>query len=54
MKELKKQTKSFIGSSKKNFTKEQLEDIDNGILPEGFTWHHNEKEGLVQLVEMFL
>lgn len=51
LKELKKQTKSFVGNSKRKFTKEQLEDIDNGILPEGFTWHHNEKEGLMQLVE---
>ena len=39
---------------RKNFTEEQLADIANGILPEGFTWHHNEQEGLMQLVDTMI
>ena len=34
------------------FTKEQLEDIKNGNTPRGYTWHHNEKPGLMQLVKV--
>lgn len=48
---LQKNTRPIIGKYRKNFTKEQLEDIKQGILPEGFTWHHNEQEGLMQLVD---
>ncbi len=33
------------------FTKEQLEDIEDGVTPEGHTWHHNEETGKMQLVE---
>lgn len=29
----------------------QIEDILNGIIPEGYIWHHNETEGLMQLVD---
>ena len=48
---LQRQTRWLFGKDRKNFTAEQLEDIANGILPEGFTWHHNEEQGLMQLVE---
>ncbi|MFQ9892172.1 MAG: HNH endonuclease [Emergencia sp.] len=33
------------------FSEEDLADIENGITPNGYTWHHNEKEGLMQLVD---
>ncbi len=36
---------------KKNFTKDQLADIEEGYTPEGYTWHHNEERGKMQLVE---
>ena len=36
------------------FTEDQVEDIMNGVLPEGFTWHHNEQEGLMQLVDTLI
>ncbi len=36
---------------KKKFTKDQLADIDEGITPEGYTWHHNEERGKMQLVD---
>lgn len=48
---LKKQVKSPFNKVKDNFTADQLKAIENGILPEGFTWHHNEQEGLMQLVD---
>ena len=35
----------------KEFTDEQLEDIKNGDTPEGYTWHHNEEAGKMQLVK---
>lgn len=35
----------------KKFDPNQIEDILNGVVPEGLTWHHNEKEGLMQLVD---
>lgn len=50
LEQLQKKTKYPWSDIRKNFTEEQLEDIANGILPEGFTWHHNEKEGVMQLV----
>ncbi|MCR5771711.1 MAG: HNH endonuclease [Butyrivibrio sp.] len=34
----------------KQFTKEQLEQIMNGETPDGYTWHHSEKDGTMQLV----
>lgn len=34
----------------KKFTKEQIEDIKAGQTPEGYTWHHNEEQGKMQLV----
>ena len=36
---------------KKQFTKEQLEDIENGRTPRGYTWHHTEEPGKMQLVK---
>lgn len=32
------------------FTADQIVDIENGKTPRGLTWHHSEKEGMVQLV----
>ncbi len=32
------------------FTKEQLQDIKEGKTPRGYTWHHSEKDGVMQLV----
>ena len=33
------------------FDADQIEDILDGIIPEGYIWHHNETEGLMQLVD---
>lgn len=33
------------------FDDDQIEDILDGIIPEGYVWHHNETEGLMQLVD---
>ncbi|MGX2975550.1 HNH endonuclease [Ursidibacter arcticus] len=33
------------------FTEEQLEQIENGDTPDGYTWHHNEEKGKMQLVD---
>lgn len=35
----------------KKFTGEQCEQIANGDTPDGYTWHHNEERGKMQLVE---
>jgi hypothetical protein len=35
----------------KKFTPEQLEQIKNGETPDGYTWHHNEEAGKMQLVD---
>ncbi len=35
----------------KKFTPEQLEQIMNGDTPDGYTWHHNEETGKMQLVD---
>ncbi|MGL4607583.1 MAG: HNH endonuclease [Eubacteriaceae bacterium] len=35
----------------KQFTPEQLEQIKNGDTPDGYTWHHNEESGKMQLVK---
>lgn len=34
----------------KQFTPEQLEQIKNGDTPSGYTWHHNEEAGKIELV----
>ena len=36
---------------KSKFTPEQQADIDEGRTPEGYTWHHNEEKGRIQLVD---
>lgn len=36
---------------KSQFTDEQLEDIENGRTPRGYTWHHTEEPGKMQLVK---
>jgi hypothetical protein len=33
------------------FSDEQLEQIENGETPDGYTWHHNEDPGKIQLVK---
>lgn len=35
----------------KRFSSEQLEQIRNGDTPDGFTWHHHEEMGRMQLVD---
>ena len=35
----------------KQFTNEQREQIRNGETPDGYTWHHNEEPGKMQLVK---
>lgn len=35
----------------KRFTPEQLEQIKNNDTPDGYTWHHNEETGKMQLVK---
>ncbi|MED1741913.1 T7SS effector LXG polymorphic toxin [Bacillus swezeyi] len=36
---------------KKNFSDRQLQQISKGKRPEGYTWHHHQKEGVMQLVD---
>lgn len=36
---------------KEKFTERQLEQIDAGYKPEGYTWHHHQQVGKMQLVE---
>ena len=49
-------TKQLGGAIKANnqlsraFTKEQLQQIMDGLTPDGFIWHHNEIAGRMQLV----
>ena len=35
----------------KKFDEEQLDQIKNGETPDGYTWHHNEETGKMQLVD---
>lgn len=35
----------------KQFTDDQLDDINYGQTPEGYTWHHSEEKGKMQLVK---
>lgn len=34
----------------KQFSEDQLEQIENGETPDGYTWHHNEEPGKMQLI----
>ena len=36
---------------KGKFSAEQLEQIGNGDIPDGYTWHHNEEKGKMELVD---
>lgn len=45
------QTLAQKGKLKGKFTEEEIEIIKSGKRPKGYTWHHNEKEGLMQLVD---
>ncbi|MCY7799091.1 Ribonuclease YxiD [Bacillus licheniformis] len=36
---------------KKAFTERQLQQISKGKKPEGYTWHHHQKDGIMQLVD---
>lgn len=36
---------------RKQFTEDQLDDIAHGQTPEGYTWHHSENKGIMQLVD---
>ena len=51
LEQLQKKLKNPFSKLRDKFTEDQIEDIMNGILPDGFTWHHNEQEGLMQLVD---
>lgn len=44
---------NIAGSSelRSKFTEEQLEQISNGDTPDGYTWHHSEEVGMLQLVD---
>lgn len=52
--ECNKQLKDSVESDpelRDKFTEDQLEDIMNGDTPEGYTWHHNEEVGKMELVK---
>ena len=52
--ECNKQLKEAIKNDpelKKKFTDEQLEQIENGDTPDGYTWHHDAEKGKLQLVD---
>lgn len=51
--ECNKQLKTAVESDpklQKQFTEEQMEEILEGRTPTGYTWHHNEEQGKMQLV----
>ncbi|KKH47871.1 HNH endonuclease [Methanosarcina sp. 1.H.A.2.2] len=35
----------------KKFTEDQLQEIARGRTPSGYTWHHNQEDGVLQLVD---
>lgn len=52
--ECNRQLKEFIQDDvklKEKFTPEQLEQIENGDTPDGYTWHHDAEKGKMQLVD---
>lgn len=51
LEQLRKQVKNPFSSTKKNFSDAEIEQILDNKLPAGYTWHHNQKEGFMQLVE---
>ena len=53
-KECNAQLKDAIANNKElreKFTDEQLEQIENGDTPDGYTWHHDAEVGKMQLVD---
>lgn len=42
---------NYIEELKSKFTDEEIEEFKQGIIPEGYVWHHNEEEGKMQLVD---
>ena len=38
----------------KQFDADQLDQIKKGETPDGFTWHHNEDDGKIQLVDSYI
>lgn len=53
--ECNKQLKENIANNpelRASFTKEQLEEIEDGDTPSGYVWHHNEETGKMQLVKV--
>ena len=51
LEQLQSKLKNPFSNLRDYFTEDQIDDIMHGIQPDGFTWHHNEKEGLMQLVK---
>lgn len=49
-KQLKEKIEDNLELAKK-FSPEQLEQIKNNDTPDGYTWHHNEEKGKMQLVD---
>ena len=52
--ECNKQLKEAVSKDEKlkeKFDAEQLEQIENGDTPDGYTWHHAEEKGKMQLVD---
>ena len=54
LEQLQSKLKNPFSNLRDKFTEDQIEDIMNGVLPDGFTWHHNEQEGLMQLVDTLI
>lgn len=54
LEQLQSKLKNPFSNLRNKFTEDQIEDIMNGVLPDGFTWHHNEQEGLMQLVDTLI
>lgn len=54
-KECNSQLKEWVdknhSEAREKFSDEQLEDIAEGNTPEGYTWHHNEVKGKMELVD---
>lgn len=48
---LKSWVESNPDDAKKLFSSEQIGDISTGRTPEGYTWHHHEDKGVMQLVD---
>jgi len=50
LEQLQKQLKNPFSATRKNFSDAEVEQILDNKLPDGYTWHHNQKEGFMQLV----